>query len=129
MRVNGVAAACFAVAVGACAGRTPAPVAVVQPQDRHMDCNAIMAEVDANNKQVAALGSEKGVKVAQNVVTGLAGFVVPILWFGMDWQGTQDKETAALQSRQQYLATLAEERCKPIAPPPSAPRRRSDKAV
>jgi hypothetical protein len=28
----------------------------------------------------------------------------------MDWQGAEDKEVAALQSRQQYLASLAEER-------------------
>jgi hypothetical protein len=31
-----------AAALGACAGRAPAPVAVVQPQDRYMDCTAIM---------------------------------------------------------------------------------------
>jgi hypothetical protein len=28
----------------------------------------------------------------------------------MDWQGTAGKEIAALQSRQQYLATLAEQK-------------------
>jgi len=75
-----------------------------------MDCAAIVAEVDSNNKRVQELASEEGVKVAQNVVAGAAGLFVPILWFGMDWQGAASKEAAALQSRQQYLAVLADNR-------------------
>lgn len=101
----------IALTIAACAGRTPAPVAVVQPQDRYTDCTAILAEVEANNQRVAELGQEQGLKTAQNVAAGVAGFVIPVLWFGMDWQGAQSKEVAALQSRQQYLATLAEQRC------------------
>ncbi len=93
-----------------CAGRAPQPVAVVQSQDRYMNCSAIFAEVDSNNRKIAELASEKGLKVGQNVATGIAGFFIPVLWFGMDWQGTQDKEIAALQSRQQYLTTLAGQR-------------------
>ena len=88
-----------------------------------MDCNAIFSEVQANNAKVQQLASDQGLKTAQNVAAGVAGFVVPILWFGMDFQGTADKETAALQSRQQYLATLAEQRrCAEAAPPPRAAR-------
>jgi hypothetical protein len=49
--------------------------------------------------------------VAQNVAAGVAGIVIPVLWFGMDFQGAASKEVTALQSRQQYLATMAEERC------------------
>lgn len=94
----------------ACAGRAPNPVAVVQVQDRYMNCSAIFAEVESNNRKIAELASEKGLKVGQNVATGVAGLFIPVLWFGMDWQGTQDKEIAALQSRQQYLVTLAEQR-------------------
>jgi hypothetical protein len=93
-----------------CAGRAPQPVAVVQFQDKSMNCAAIYAEVESNNKQITALAKEKGLKVGQNVATGVAGLFIPVLWFGMDWQGTQDKEIAALQSRQQYLAILAEQR-------------------
>jgi hypothetical protein len=101
----------LAFALVACAGRAPAPVAVVQAQDRYADCAAIVAEVEANNRQVQELASEEGGKVAQNVVAGVAGLVIPVLWFGMDWQGAAGKEVAALQSRQQYLAVLAEQRC------------------
>jgi hypothetical protein len=114
-----------ALLLAGCAGRSPEPVSVVQPQDRYMDCAAIMAEVSVNNDKVKQLASDKGLKVAQNVAAGVAGIVVPVLWFGMDWQGTADKEIAALQSRQQYLAVLAEQRqCgAPGGPPPTSPPR------
>jgi hypothetical protein len=67
------------VMLGSCAGRAPAPVAVVQPQDRHMDCAAINIEVQRNNAKVQQLASDKGLKVAQNVAVGVAGLVVPVL--------------------------------------------------
>lgn len=105
----------FAVFLTGCAGRAPQPVQVVQPQDQFTDCAAIMAEIQANNEKVQALASEEGLKVAQNVAAGVAGIVIPVLWFGMDWQGTAGKEVAALQARQQYLATLAAQRCTPPA--------------
>lgn len=116
--MRALSAALISVLCAACAGRSPQPVAVVQAQDRYMDCTAIIAEVEANNQKVQDLASEKGLKTTQNVAAGVAGFFVPILWFGMDWQGTQDKEIAALQSRQQYLAMLAEQR-RCGAPPPT----------
>jgi hypothetical protein len=89
----GLAALCL----GACAGRAPQPVSVVQPQDAHMDCTAIAAEVQANTRRVQELGAERGWKVAQNVTAGVAGLFVPVLWFGMDWQGAAGAEAAALQ--------------------------------
>ena len=98
------------LALTACAGRDPQLVAVVQPNDGQMNCAAILAEIDANNKKIEALASERGLKVAQNVLTGVGGLIIPVLWFGMDWKGSQDKEMQALQSRQQYLATLAQQR-------------------
>jgi len=106
----------IAAQLAACAGRAPAPVAVTQAQDRYMDCAAINAEVQANNKKITELGSEEGKKVAQNVIAGAAGVLIPVLWFAMDFQNAAGKEVAALQSRQQYLATLAEQRCG-AAPP------------
>jgi hypothetical protein len=108
----------MAALLPACAGRAPAPVAVVQAQDRYMDCAAINVEVQANNKKISELGGEEGGKVAQNVIVGAAGLLIPILWFGMDFQNAAGKEVAALQSRQQYLATLAEQRCGAAPPVP-----------
>jgi hypothetical protein len=105
-----MAMALAVVGAGGCAGRAPAPVAVVQAQDRYMDCPAILVEVTANNQRLSDLASEQGWKVAQNVGAGVAGLFIWPLWFGMDFQGTAGKEAAALQSRQQYLAVLAEQR-------------------
>ena len=51
-----------------------------------------MAKVETNNKKVSELASEEGVKVEQNLAAGLAGIVIPIRWFGMDWQGAANKE-------------------------------------
>jgi uncharacterized protein YcfL len=86
--------------VAACAGRSPAPVATVQAQDVYMTCTMIIAEVEANNAKVQQLASDKGLKVTQNVAAGVAGIFIPVLWFGMDFQGAEDKEIAALQARQ-----------------------------
>lgn len=116
IQLLGVLGAAFVVS--ACAGRAPAPVAVVQAQDRYMDCAAINAEVQANNKKVIELGGEEGAKVAQNVAAGVAGLIIWPLWFAMDFQGAAPKEIAALQARQQYLATLAEQRCGAVMPLP-----------
>jgi len=123
MRILGIVA--LGVALAGCAGRSPAPVAVVQPQDQFMDCTAILAEVASNNAKVQQLASDQGLKTTQNVAAGVAGIFIPVLWFGMDFQGTADKETQALQARQQYLASLAaQRRCgEPPEPPPRAAAR------
>jgi hypothetical protein len=114
----------IAVAVGACAGRAPQAVAVVQGQDRNSDCTAITAEIEANNQKVKELASEQRLKVGQNVAAGVAGLVVWPLLFAMDFQDSASKEVTALQSRQQYLATLAEQRCAPAARPQAPPVRK-----
>jgi hypothetical protein len=100
MKIIALAALVAASLLGACMGRAPQPVAVIQPQDQMMDCTAIYAEINANNAQVQQLAKDNGWKVAQNVAAGVAGLVVWPLWFAMDFQGTADKEAAALQSRQ-----------------------------
>jgi len=81
----------------------------------------ITAEIQANNIKVQELANEEGGKVAQNVVAGVAGVFIPVLWFGMDFKGAASKEVTALQARQQYLTTLATERCAQ----PSTPQRRA----
>jgi hypothetical protein len=117
-------------ALGGCAGRSPAPVAVIQPQDQFMDCTAILAEVQSNNAKVQQLASDQGLKTTQNVAAGVAGIFIPVLWFGMDFQGTADKETQALQTRQQYLASLAaQRRCGDRQEPPPRAASRPRAAV
>jgi hypothetical protein len=93
-----------------CMGRTPAPVNPVQPQDHFAGCPAIMAESSANNLRIGELGSEQGAKVAQNVAAGVVGLFIWPVWLAMDFQGAAGTESAALQVRQQHLATLATEK-------------------
>ena len=71
----------------------------------------ITAEIQANNIKVQELANEEGLKTGQNVAAGVAGVLIPVLWFGMDFKGAASKEVAALQARQQYLTILATERC------------------
>jgi hypothetical protein len=112
--------------LSACAGRDPHPVAVVQPQDAHSDCAMIRAEIEANNVQAEKLAEENHAKIAQNVAAGVVGVVVWPVWFAMDAKGAAGTEMDALKARQQYLASLAEQRCaQPAAPapPPRSPPR------
>ena len=106
--------------LGACAGRDPQPVATVQPQDQILTCTQLQAEIQANNIRLQQLADEQGLKTAQNVGAGVVGLFIWPVWFGMDFKGAADKEVAALQARQQYLTTLAVEKCAPK--PPSTPR-------
>jgi hypothetical protein len=99
------------ILMGACAGRPPAPVAVVQATDDSMTCDAIRAEVNANNQRIADLGAESGAKVAQNIAAGVAGAIFILPLFLMDFQGSAGIDERALRSRNDYLAALARTRC------------------
>jgi hypothetical protein len=97
--------------LAACAGRPPQPVATVTEADRYLTCQQIVAEVQINNDRISELGAEEGAKVAQNVVAGVAGLFIPVLWLGMDYQDAAGKEGQALSQRNRYLSGLAEARC------------------
>jgi hypothetical protein len=120
MRAGGLSALAIGLAMAACAGRDPEPIATVQPWDQTASCTQIRAEIEANNIKVKELADEQGWKAAQNVVTGVGGLLIPVLWFGMDWKGSASKDVAALQARQQYLTTLATEKCAQASAPAQA---------
>jgi hypothetical protein len=101
------------VLLSSCAGRDPQPIATVQAQDQTSTCTQIRAEIEANNQKAKQLADEQGMKVAQNVGAGVVGLVDWPVRFGMDFKDAAGKEAAALQARQQYLTTLATERCAP----------------
>jgi hypothetical protein len=103
------------VALGACAGRDPHPVAVVQSLDVQSDCAMIRAEIAANNVQAQKLADENGWKIAQNVATGVVGVVIWPVWFAMDTKGAAATEADALRTRQVFLTKLAEQRCPPTS--------------
>lgn len=114
MRTFSMAIACLAVM--GCAGRDPQMVATVQPQDSAASCAQLTAEIQANNGRIQELADEQGLKIAQNVAAGVAGLVIWPLFFAMDFKGAASKEVSALQARQQYLTTMASERCAPGGP-------------
>lgn len=120
---NTFGAAVLIVGLGACAGRAPQPVALVQPTDPQMDCAAISIEAQANNSKLQSLGAEQGNKVGQNVAAGVVGLFIWPVWFAMDFQGAADKEEAAINGRNQYLAVMAQQRhcgapAQPVTPTP-----------
>jgi hypothetical protein len=82
----------------------------------------IRAEIEANNVQAEKLAQENGAKIAQNVAAGVVGVVIWPVWFAMDAKGAAGTEMDALKARQQYLASLAAQRCAqtPAPPPPPA---------
>jgi hypothetical protein len=108
------------LALSACAGRDPQPIATVQVQDAYSDCTMIRAEIEGNNQKAKQLADEQGMKTAQNVAAGVVGVVIWPVWFAMDTKGAAGTEATPLQARQQYLTTLATQRCQPgyRTPPP-----------
>jgi hypothetical protein len=101
-----------------CAGRAPELTPIVQQVDQHMTCDQIIAETQANNERISTLATEEGWKVTQNVAAGVVGLFIWPVWFGMDFQDAAGKEGQALSQRNQYLGTLAQQRCG--APPTTA---------
>src|SRR5262249_47718253 len=110
--------------LAACAGREPMQIAVVQPQDSTSDCTALQAELNANATRITSLSKESSNTKSGNVALGVAGALLfwPAL-FAMDFKDAAGKDAATLQARQNYLATLATQRCgyQIQAPTPPAP--------
>lgn len=124
-------AALAALVLSGCAGRDAQQIATVQLQDSTSDCAMITAEIQANNKRAEDLASERGLKVAQNVVAGAVGIVVWPVLFAMDAKGAAGTEIDALKSRQEYLSNLAAIRCAPpaaVAPAAAAAPPRAKRA-
>jgi phosphosulfolactate phosphohydrolase-like enzyme len=95
-----------------CAGRNPAPVAIVQATDQAATCQSIAAEIQANNVKMQALVAEEGRTMENNMAAAVTGAVLPVLYLWSDFKFAAQKEEQALQARQQFLGSLAAERCK-----------------
>src|SRR6185437_5834926 len=97
--------------LGGCAGRAPNLAPLVQASDQVLSCDQIIAETKINNDKITDLAREQGWKVTQNVAAGVVGLVIWPVWFGMDFQDAAGKEAQALSQRNEYLGSLAKERC------------------
>ena len=125
-----ITAVCVTALLAACAGRAPQQIQVVQPKDGMLDCTALNAEIQGNSVHEADLAKEEGNKRGQNIAAGIAGAVLfwPAL-FLMDFQDAAGTERKSLESRDQYLATLAAQRCGPGWHPAPQPVQATTPAV
>jgi hypothetical protein len=105
----------FLILLSGCAGRAPELTPVVKGTGQFATCDQVMAEINANNQRMSDLASEEGLKVGQNVAAGVVGLFIWPVWFGMDFQDAAGKEGKSLSQRNEYLGTLAQQRCnKPV---------------
>ena len=104
--------AVLGIALAACASHElPQPTATVHAQDANLDCAMIRAEIQANNAKATELADDQGWTLKQ--------------WYryGKDFKYEAERDAAALNARQEYLAALAAERCAPPSAPQPPPQR------
>ena len=96
------------VAVSACAGREPHPIAATNATDSQFDCAGLSREFAANERSVIAIGKEKAGANARNIAFGVTGVVLfwPAL-FLMDPKSPQRVEIDALHNRNLVVADIA----------------------
>lgn len=109
--MRSAAAVGLVVSLTACAGRPPDIAPLVLASDQHLTCESIEAETRINNAKISGLATEESLKLGQNVVAGVAGIFVWPAWIGLDFQNAAGKEANALSQRNEYLLTLARDRC------------------
>jgi len=103
------------LSLGACAGRPPELIPLVQTADSDLSCADIKAETQRNNERIATLATEQQWKMGQNVVAGVVGFAIWPAWLGLDLQNAAGKDAAALTQRNEYLLALAKSHCRPTS--------------
>jgi hypothetical protein len=69
------------LALSACAGRDPQPIATAQMQDAYSDCTMIRAEIEGNKSEGQVARRRAGPK-DRNVAAGVVGIVIWPVWFG-----------------------------------------------
>jgi hypothetical protein len=122
-------AASAALALAACAGRTPAPVSLSQPSDAATSCEGFAAEIAANNARALALVRQQSDTNAKNVGAAVVGVLLfPPLLLAMDLSGADGVELQALRARNEHIASMMRQRnCADI--PPASPEAAQSKAV
>lgn len=115
-----VSVASLALALGACAGRTPAPVSLSQPADAASSCDGLAAEIAANNARAISLAQQQSNTNAKNVGAAVVGVLIfPPLLLAMDLSGADGVELQALRARNEHIASLMRQRNCPNIPPAS----------
>jgi hypothetical protein len=107
-RTLSVITLCGFVAVSACAGREPHPIATTNATDSQFDCAGITREFEANERSVIAINKEKSGADAKNIAFGVTGVV--LFWpafFLMDPKSPERVEIEALRNRNHVLTDIA----------------------
>lgn len=106
--------------IASCGGRAANPVMVQQYGDQKKSCRALESEMVSIQQEIARLVPETD-KNGKNVALGVAGALVLIPWFFMDFGHAEEEEVNAYRQRYNSLASIAEDkRCdidtRPIPP-------------
>lgn len=109
-----------ALLVTGCGGRAANPVMVQQYGDQRKSCAALEREMVNAQQEIARLVPEAD-KGGKNAALGVAGALVLIPWFFMDFGHAEEEEINAYRQRYNNLASIAEDkRCdidtRPIPP-------------
>jgi len=93
--------------LGACAGRSAQPVAMMQPYDDGLSCEQVQAEIQSNEAKARQLTDENNSAHNANIAVGAVG--VLLFWpalFALDLSDAERVEIQALHDRNMHLASL-----------------------
>lgn len=96
-----------AVALTACMGREPDPVAVQSERDYSLSCTALKAEKEGNYERLRYLRREQDGSGDMNIVAGsVAAAVFPPALVATDVSDAEEVEMRALRQRNDHLENL-----------------------
>ena len=97
------------VVVSGCGGRAANPIMTQQYGDSKKSCEALQQDMSFVDSEIRRLIPETE-KTGKNVGLGVAGAILIIPWFFMDFSESEMVEVNALRSRYNHLGILAGEK-------------------
>jgi hypothetical protein len=92
-----------------CAGREAHPVSTYQYGDEKKSCKALDMELTFTEEKIQRLLPETH-KTGKNVGLGVAGVLLIVPWFFMDFTKSEQIEAEALRDRYNQLLVIAEDK-------------------
>jgi len=92
-----------------CAGREAHPVSTYQYGDEKKSCKALDMELTFTDEKIQRLLPETE-KTGKNVGLGVAGVLLIVPWFFMDFTKSEQIEAEALRDRYNQLLVIAEDK-------------------
>ncbi len=104
------------IALSACGGRNPNPVARYQIGDENRACEGLKVEIAHNEQEIIKLLPYEDA-TGKNVALGVTGAFLIVPLFFMDFKDAEELEIKALRDRNLWLRELANQK-KCTLPPP-----------